>query len=206
MEKTRQKAAAAPLVDERRRNLISAFEQFIESLEVPAARRAAETASTRSPLETVDRIAEAWFEPVDSGQAIVRQAQLRRKRMEAFEGKYGLLTSSQVAELSGSRSRNRAAMAHRWIVQKKIFAVPLHGNNRFPGFQFDESGRPKTAIGQVLEELPFDPGGWDAAFWFDTPHFALPRNARPVALLDKRPDLVVEAARRTAAEMRDEWN
>lgn len=148
------------------------------------------------PLKQAHDIAEALFEPRDVSPVIVAQAQLRRRRQDDIGARHGLLTSSQVADQFGSRARNRASLATRWLSRGEVFAVLVAGRQRFPGFQFDERGRPREIIAQVLKLLPFD-SGWEIAYWFDTPHADLPRNAVPADLLGQSPDLVLEAARQT---------
>lgn len=156
--------------------------------------------------EKIEQAADAWASPdLDTGSELVKQAELRRGRIEAFEKRYGLLSASEVADLSGSESTNRSATATRWLAQKKIFAVSLKSQQRFPGFQFDDDGQPRDVVATLMQALPFDPPGWDLAFWLDTPHAMLPGHAKPAALLARSPARVVEAARHTASEIAEPW-
>lgn len=150
-------------------------------------------------LEEAHRIAEAFFMPRDVSSAIISQARLRRARMEEIESRYGLLTAEQVADQFGSEARNRGSVASRWLSNGEIFAVQAAGKQRFPGFLFDEDGRPRKVIAEILRALPFE-DGWEIAHWFDTPHAALARKASPADLLKKSPARVLEAARETRAQ------
>lgn len=161
------------------------------------------TASGGDILVEAHRIAEAMFEPRDVSFAILSQANLRRKRMEHIDSRHGLLTSEQVADQFGSEARNRGSVASRWLSGGEIFAVQAAGKQRFPGFQFDEDGRPRKVIAEILKALPFEEG-WEIAHWFDTPHASLPRKVVPADHLRKDPDRVLEAARQTRRQA-DAW-
>ena len=64
-----------------------------------------------------------------------------------FMREVGALTSQEVAELSQSQAKNRAAHAHRAKTENKLFAVEYQGDQRYPAFQFDpkpESPNPSS--------------------------------------------------------------
>jgi hypothetical protein len=65
---------------------------------------------------------------------------------DALLREFGAMTSAQIGENEGARSPNRAALAHRWKSDGRIFAVPHHGANSFPGFQFNEDSQPLEVI------------------------------------------------------------
>jgi len=149
------------------------------------------------PIELAHTAAEAFFKPVDTAESILGQALLKAARMKEFEERYGLYRSDQVARLSGSEAKNQAQLAHRWLKQGRIFAVPVQGSTRFPGFQFDGTGQPRPVIAQILKTLELSDKGWAVAFWFATPHSAIPRHRSPAEVLDKSPELALAAAEAT---------
>lgn len=148
-------------------------------------------------LDLAHRAGEAFFSPTDTAEVILSQALLRRRRMEEIEERYGLFKSEQVARLSGSEAKNTAQIAHRWQKQGKIFAVPVQGAPRFPGFQFDDHGQPRPVIAEILQSLAMSDNGWAVAIWFDTPHASVPGNKSPAEVLAESPGLAVEAAKAT---------
>ncbi len=119
-------------------------------------------------------------------------AELRTRVMREGEP----LTSMEVAELSGSRATNRAALANRWRKSGRVFAVPFATILYYPAFQFDPDGRPRPVIAKVVElfaEHRASP--WSLAIWFLTEHPRLHR--RPAELVADAPEDVLEAARQT---------
>jgi hypothetical protein len=156
------------------------------------------------PLEIAHEIGESFFKPVDTANVLVNQAVLRSDRMSRLEQRYGLLSSAQVAQLSGSKARNKAQIAHRWLKQGKIFAVPIQGAVRFPGFQFDEFGQPRGVIADILTVLPME-RGWATAFWFDNPNSVICENKSPAQVLDSDPAAALEAARAAHSRAEEDW-
>ncbi len=123
-------------------------------------------------------------------------AQARRNALARAElaREFGLLTSAEVAELAGSRARNRAALANRWTKEGRVFAVPHGGQLLWPGFQFDAQGQPRPVVAEVLRSFADEPSPWALALWF-TSHTGWLDGRRPVDLLETEPGAVVEAAR-----------
>lgn len=124
-----------------------------------------------------------------------RVLQLRRQAeaRQQFLNEFPTLGSRQVAELGGSTARNTAALASRWKAAGKVFALPLRGADRFPAFQFGEDGRPLPVIGQLIEVFGPDKP-WAIALWLAS-HSGWLDGARPVDLLQRRPEAVLAAAR-----------
>lgn len=119
-------------------------------------------------------------------------AELRARVMREGE----LLTSAQVAELSGSKATNRAALATSWRKAGRIFAIPLGATHYFPAFQFDADGKPQPVVANVVHMFAeHHASPWSLAIWFLTEHPRLRR--RPTDLLTDAPESVLEAARQT---------
>jgi hypothetical protein len=123
-------------------------------------------------------------------------AQARRNAVARTElaQEFGLLTSREVADLAGSRARNRAALANRWTQEGRVFAVPHAGQYLWPGFQFDAQGQPLPVVSEVVAILAGDLPPWPLALWF-TSRSGWLDGRRPADLLATEPAAVVEAAR-----------
>ena len=80
----------------------------------------------------------------------------------------GLLSARDVADLLGSRAKNRASSANQLKDQGKALCVRLHGRDGFPLFQFDPiSQRCAPEMAQVISALePAYQPGWQMALWF----------------------------------------
>lgn len=123
-----------------------------------------------------------------------RNAQARMAMLQEF----GAVTSAELGELAGSRASNKAALAHRWKADGRIFAVTHQGTTYFPGFQFAPNGQPLDVIAEVLTILEPILGGWELALWFGSANGWL-GGKRPVDFLTDAPR-VLDAARREAEE------
>jgi hypothetical protein len=130
----------------------------------------------------------------------VLQARRNAAAREEMISEFGLLGSSEVAELAGSRAGNRAALANRWKQEGRLFTVTHRGETLYPGFQFDGKGQPLPAVAQVLKTLGRQSYDWELALWFTARNGWLGAK-RPVDLLEREPAAVVEAARREAEEL-----
>ena len=126
------------------------------------------------------------------GEAAAGAAQRARMRARLVRD-FGALTASQVADRAGSSASNRGQLASQWRRNGRIFAVPLEGELRYPGFQFGADGRPQPVIADVLQAL-VDWPDWDIAEWFVLGNGML-GNQAPVHRLEERPADVAEAAR-----------
>ena len=82
--------------------------------------------------------------------AAVLQARRNAEAREAMLAEFGALTSSEIADLAGSEAKNRAALAHRWKHEGRIFSVTRNGETLFPSYQLDEHGRPKAVVAEVV--------------------------------------------------------
>jgi Protein of unknown function (DUF2384) len=100
--------------------------------------------------------------------------------------------SAQVAAESTSTARNRAAIASRWLREKKIFGLRYEGQQVFPRFQFQD-GSPSPVIAKVISRFPEHATGWDFAYFFATPNPHL-GGRKPLELLKSNPDRVLSLA------------
>jgi DNA-directed RNA polymerase specialized sigma24 family protein len=84
--------------------------------------------------------------------------------------------------------------------ERRIFALTYRGATYVPNFQFDNEGRPRSAVAQVIKLLGKDTSDWGLALWFTAANGWL-NGKRPVDLLKDDPREVVQAAEREAAEL-----
>lgn len=122
--------------------------------------------------------------------------QLRRNAESRAElaAEWGVLSAEEVADLLGSRARNRAAAASRLKAQGRLFSVPYRSRTIFPAFQFAD-GLLRPVVAEVLAALlPAGWSDWEIALWFTTANGRL-GDRRPVDALDD------EAAIRRAAAL-----
>jgi len=144
------------------------------------------TATTWSP----------WEERIDlttvgnGAEAAIRKETLNWRKQFFSQNEYW--TSAEVAEESSSLASNRAAIASRWLAEKKIFFVRFEGQNRFPRFQFQDGG-PIPAVSQVIKVFPEQATGWDLAYFFATPNPNI-GGRKPLELLKGDPSRVLSLA------------
>ena len=151
--------------------------------------------------EQTTRLVDAMFVPGSTvSPAAASQAQRNAEARQELIDEFGLYDSDQVAELAGSAATNRSATASRWLAAGRIFTVNHRGARLYPSFQFGTDGHPRPVIASVLEVFqPYGLDGWETALWFTTASGWLD-DQRPVDLLTREPDQIVEAARRTFDE------
>lgn len=94
-------------------------------------------------------------------------------------------SSADVARESGSSAKNQAAIASRWIQEKRIFSVPFERKTWFPRFQFRD-GRPIPAVSSVIKAFPDHATGWDLAYFFTSPN-SFVGGRKPLELLKEDP-------------------
>lgn len=111
------------------------------------------------------------------------------------ESRYGLLTSVQVAELSGNNAKNKREYTSNLARRGDLLAVRRGGRNLYPGFQFSRAtGRPAEglrAILRVFAEAKWAPES--AALWFTTPQ-GRTDDREPAEVLHEDPAKVLAAA------------
>lgn len=130
------------------------------------------------------------------------RAQLRRNAEAeyALEAEFGLLTADDVARRTGSTAADAERLVAQWREQGRVFAVPVAGGDRLPGFQLDEHGHPRPVIAAVLRWFDDRLPTWSLALWF-TGSNGWVDGQRPVDVLDSAPELVVQAAAHMAEEL-----
>jgi hypothetical protein len=145
--------------------------------------------------QQTERLIEGMFIPGSTASpATALQAQRNAEARQELIDEFGLYDSDQVAEVAGSSANNRSATASRWSAAKKIFTVNHDGARMYPGFQFGTDGQPRPVIANVLEAFhPYGLDGWETALWFTTASGWLD-DERPVDLLTREPEQIVEAA------------
>jgi hypothetical protein len=126
--------------------------------------------------------------------AVLEQVNRNAQAQAQLADEFGLLSSTEVATLTGSTAANRAAAANRLRHQGKVFAVDVEGTQRFPGFQFDENGKPLPVVAEVLKVLGDRLTGWELALWFTSSSDWVGGELRPVDVLDSDPEPVAQAA------------
>jgi hypothetical protein len=117
-------------------------------------------------------------------------AEARSKFLEEFPA----LPAAEVAHLAGITWANPAAWPSRLQKERKVFSVEYGRRQLFPAFQFDSDWQPREAVAKVLAQLA-NGGlqGWSIALWFTAANGWL-EGARPVDLLDEKPEQVIAAA------------
>ena len=115
---------------------------------------------------------------------------------------FGVLNSAQIAEIRGSKPANPHVATSRWLSAGRVFAIDTPAGRMFPAFQFTTEGEPKPAIGTILAALDGQLRGWETLLWF-TGSSGYLDGARPVDLLDDRPDQVAAAAAHQASLSED---
>jgi hypothetical protein len=117
---------------------------------------------------------------------------------DRFVAQVHQLTSAEVGEQAGLRTKNPYATAARWKKSGDIFSVQHRGKEYFPAFQFRE-GRPHPTIKRALAALPSRLSSWQRAFRFVSTNGWLGDKA-PADMLDDS-QAVVAAAERERVEV-----
>jgi hypothetical protein len=138
-----------------------------------------------------------------SEQPGVHEAEaMRWKKLRAeFLDRYRSITAPELAEITGSRSKNPSSRAHEWLRAGKIFSVNDGGVARYPLFQLDPvEGKPLPEIQEALAYLRERLSDWQIAMWFTTPNTMAGNWRRPIDLLGSESAQVVKAAAFEVAE------
>jgi hypothetical protein len=122
------------------------------------------------------------------------QLRLNAEARSNFLAEFPALPAAELARLAGITWSNPAAWASRLQKEGKVFSIEYGRRQLFPTFQFDSDWQPREAVAAVLWRLA-DAGlqGWSIALWWTAANGWLD-GARPVDLLDEKPEQVVAAA------------
>lgn len=112
-------------------------------------------------------------------------AKATERAVAAMGVEFGLLDASQVAKLLGG------------VVPTGLLVVQQDGEALYPGFQFDQQARQVKPIITELLELADLKGrtSTGVALWLTSGTTYLAEGIRPVDLLDREPEQVLEVAR-----------
>lgn len=126
---------------------------------------------------------------------LARSLQAEVNAWKQIEGEFGLLSSSEVAELLGASPNNRNLASEKRRAGK-ILAVGRGNTFRYPGFQFD---RRRGIVHPIIEELIALATGadWpqeDLLLWLCSPSTYFHEADRPVDHLTE-PERLLEAAK-----------
>jgi len=115
--------------------------------------------------------------------------------MATFEQHGGVLDGDEVAFLLRSFVDQPMSRLARWIVSREIVTIARRSALFVPMFQFDRQLMElRSRCRETVLELSGSMEDWDVARWFASPNSWLD-GAIPVAMLERDPDGVVEAAR-----------
>lgn len=153
---------------------------------------------------SLDELSEAMVRIQDPvSPAIARAAQATENSVKSIEDEFGLLTSAQVAQLLGSRSKTTAvrSLANDMRGRGELLAVRRLNKYLYPGFQFDRTqGRVKSVVSRLLQLA--DATEWeseDVVLWLVSPTTYFEDGSRPVDHIDNDPALVLDVAQRAWA-------
>lgn len=135
--------------------------------------------------------------------AVARAAQATENALKSIEDEFGLLTSTQVAQLLGSQAKGNAArsLANEKRQRGELLSIRRLNKFLYPGFQFDHArGQVKPFIKELLQLA--DEHDWESAdvvLWLVSPTTYFENESRPVDHIDADPELVLDIAQRAWA-------
>jgi hypothetical protein len=153
----------------------------------------------KQPHRDLDEVVTALLRslaPPPSDAEVKMAARVAQARA-AILREFGYLTRDQLA--AASSAKEPTTMVDNWRKRGKVFSVPLPDAGPrtaevYLRFQFHD-GRPLPVIERVIAAFEGQRTGWSLAHWFVGGNGMLEDSARPVDLLAKAPDAVVDAAR-----------
>lgn len=149
-----------------------------------------------------DRMAHTKDRPIEkaahSRSAFVQMSDAEANAASAAMIKLNVEIRDRLVEEFGCRTPGEIAASD--VEAGRIFSVRYRDAEVFPGYQFDESGRPLPLIADVLAVLRDVRRPWEIALWFTSANLWL-EGDRPVDRLRTAPERVVEAARHEAEEL-----
>ncbi len=144
--------------------------------------------------ERLEQLVDVLTQDVKIRELDVRHAQMQARAVQAVLEHCEWLTAEQIGEHGGFSKSNLAAPANRWKQERKVFALPYQGQDRFPRYALDEAYRPLPVVEPVLKALGAI-SAWRMAAWFESTNAWLV-NRRPRECVAVEPEAVLEAARR----------
>ena len=158
--------------------------------------------------ELVTTLLRAWHADEERSQRVItallpstvpsteatEQLRLNAEARIKFLDEFPAVPAAEVARLAGITWANPAAWPSRLQKEGNVFSVEHGRRQLFPAFQFDSDWHPREAVATVLTHLAHGGlQGWSIALWFTAANGWLD-GARPVDLLDERPEQVIAAA------------
>jgi hypothetical protein len=149
--------------------------------------------------QLIDRATQFYLEitPISAQEdpQVERNGRARAKFLRADRP----YTAAEASKVLGSKARNATELASRHKREGRLFTVRDGTTEKYPRFQFDAHGQPLPVIEQVLALFKSKLEGWEIALWFHSNNGWLPNQARPVDLLRRQPEAVLQAAQREVA-------
>jgi hypothetical protein len=148
----------------------------------------------RDDEERSQRVITALLPATVPSAEATEQLRLNAEARSKFLEELPALPAAEVARLAGITWANPAAWPSRLQKERKLFSVEYGRRQLFPAFQFYSDWQPREAVAKVLAQLA-NGGlqGWSVALWFTAANGWLD-GARPVDLLDQKPEQVIAAA------------
>ena len=78
-----------------------------------------------------ERLVNAMFTRNTVSPAAAQQARRNAEARQELIDEFGLFDSDQLAEMAGSKAKNRSATASRWLAERRVFAVEHLGHRYF---------------------------------------------------------------------------
>jgi len=121
--------------------------------------------------------------------------QAQENLYNALDAEFGLLTPAAVGRAMGSRSRAPRNYANAARAAGRLLALDRNSQALYPGFQFDDNGRPLEVIAKLRAlGAEFDRTETGIVQWLLSPTTYL-ADARPVDYLASDADRVLGVAR-----------
>lgn len=169
-----------------------AFLKSVLATKLPALVRAARQSNAE---ERIEKLLKAIAPDDPIAKFDLQMAEETTALRQEFLAEHKPLTSKEVSARANFSSSNAYQAVHRWKSDGKIFSIKHDGRELYPPFQFDDDGRPKPIIRELLKIFARYPArtDWDNALWFAAENDWLD-GATPIELLDSEPELVKDAA------------
>ena len=142
---------------------------------------------TRAPMPVQDMVDQS---PIRRADPLIEK--LQQRAVEQVLNGTTWLTSKEVSDQVDPEAKNKHALAHRLLGQRRVFAINRRNQKEFPRYQFDPLGQPIDSVARVLEIFQgYTP--FRIASWFESTSSEL-GGRRPREVLADNPAAVIEAA------------